>query len=729
MRSIKKIGICLLAAVISFSSFSARVAYASENSADNYVTRDGNGRQPVPDCYVVSKTIYNLGNFEDPNPDAKKKTSVFKGPRDLFIDDNDNVFIADTGNNRIVMLNSDLETVNVFYGPEGAGAFKTPQGIFVDNDGDMYVADTENHRIVHMGSEGELVEIFSNPESDLATGEVFSPSKLIVNDTGYIYVVRGENIMAIDGNGTFRGYYGQTNIGFNLSDVLIRMFASDQQKLFATKRLASSYINVAYGSDGKIYATSLEREEGEIKKLNSVGTNTYRKYKTVGNSFQNPIKKWWNKAMKSVVAGQSFKFGEYFDDDFNYIEPIFTDICVDNNGIVTVIEQLNGKVYQYDQDGRMLVAFGGLGEKKGTFSRSSSIEVDSKGRIYVLDQINNNIQIFEPTEFIQNIHDATSTYNNGNYQESYELWKKVLATDENYDLAHIGIARALYKQGKYKEAMKEAKIVGDRDTYTMAFDEYKYEVLRAHFLPIVLLALAIVIAVIFLIKMFAKKANKGYWKFLTEKNKKMSVGSGIMYAFNVILHPVDAYAGIKYNRDRINPLVPVIILGLAYVVRVAYLYVVHFPLASIETKNINLWLELVKLWIVPVSWIPASFMATSISGGESKMKEIAFASVSSLTPYIVITTPLMFLSNIMSKSQQSWYGVFEVLAYVGMFLLLFAAMMTLNNYSFGKTVGMMFMSAFLMAVMWLVILLCYVLTGRMIQFVISLIEEFRLNFL
>nr|MCR5585403.1 tetratricopeptide repeat protein [Lachnospiraceae bacterium] len=490
-----------------------------------------------------------------------------------------------------------------------------------------------------------------------------------------------------------------------------------------------SYINVAYGSDGKIYATSLEREEGEIKKLNSVGTNTYRKYKTVGNSFQNPIKKWWNKAMKSVVAGQSFKFGEYFDDDFNYIEPIFTDICVDNNGIVTVIEQLNGKVYQYDQDGRMLVAFGGLGEKKGTFSRSSSIEVDSKGRIYVLDQINNNIQIFEPTEFIQNIHDATSTYNNGDYQESYELWKKVLATDENYDLAHIGIARALYKQGKYKEAMKEAKIVGDRDTYTMAFDEYKYEVLRAHFLPIVLLALAIVIAVIFLIKMFAKKANKGYWKFLTEKNKKMSVGSGIMYAFNVILHPVDAYAGIKYNRDRINPLVPVIILGLAYVVRVAYLYVVHFPLASIETKNINLWLELVKLWIVPVSWIPASFMATSISGGESKMKEIAFASVSSLTPYIVIMTPLMFLSNIMSKSQQSWYGVFEVLAYVGMFLLLFAAMMTLNNYSFGKTVGMMFMSAFLMAVMWLVILLCYVLTGRMIQFVISLIEEFRLNFL
>ena len=56
-------------------------------------------------------------------------------------------------------------------------------------------------------------------------------------------------------------------------------------------------------------------------------------------------------------------------------------------------------------------------------------------------------------------------------------------------------------------------------------------------------------------------------------------------------------------------------------------------------------------------------------------------------------------------------------------------MMVLNNYTFGKTCAMMFMSAFLMLVLWLVLLLCYVLTGRMIQFVISIINEFRLNFL
>ena len=718
MSKLKRVSTLLLAALIIVSS-NCNVALAAQS--DSYVTGDDNYRQPVPECYVVSDLINNIGSFEDKKPNFKK-------PQDLFIDEYDNIFIVDTGNNRIVKLNADYETVAIFYGPDKA--FNSPQGIFVDADGDMYVADTENNRIVHMDGNGVFVEEFTNPESELSTGDVFTPTKLVVTDTGYIYTVKSENIMAIDGNNQFRGFYGQTNIGYNLSEVLLRMFASERQKLLHTKRLAASYINVAYGDDGMIYATSMEREEGEIKKLNSIGTNIFRKYKTIGNSLRNPITDFINnKLLKSVVAGQSFKFGEYFSDEGLYIEPIFVDICVDKNGIVTVVEQLNGKVYQYDQDGRMLVAFGGLGERKGTFTRPSAIDVDSKGRIYVLDQIDANIQVFEPTEFITYIHNATSTYNNGDYQGSYEYWRKVLATDENYSLAHVGIARTYYKQGMYKESMAEAKIVGDRDVYTMAFDEYKYEVLRANFFPIVMLALAIIVAVILFIKWFTTHARKGYWTFIQDKTKKMGVLSGLEYAFYTMLHPLDAVAGVKHNRTRINWSVPILLFLIAYAVRIAYLYVVHFPLASIETEDINPWFEMVKLLIVPISWIPASFMATSISGGESKVKEITFTSAISLTPFITINVPLMFLSNIMSKTQKSWYGVFSTLAYIGMFLILFISMMVLNNYTLGKTVGMMFISGFLMLVLWLVVLLCYVLTGRMIQFVIALLEEFQLNFL
>ncbi len=718
MKSLKKIGVGLLAGITCMLTVSQTVLAAG---TDNYVTGNDSYRQPVPQCYNVVKTINNIGDYED-------KQRYFMNPQDLFVDNNDNIYVVDTGNKRIVKMNSNYETVGIYYGPDKA--FKQPQGIFVDEDGDMYVADTENNRIVHMDPDGNFVEQFTNPESELNTGDVFNPSKLIVSKTGYIYVVKGENIMAIDGNGEFRGFYGQTNIGYSLTEVLMRMFASEQQQATIAKRLASSYINLTLGDDGMIYATSMEREEGEIKKLNSVGNNIYRKYKTVGNAIRNPITDFINKKiLKSVVAGNSFKFGEYFDDMGMYQEPIFSDICVDGEGIVTVIERLNGKVYQYDQDGNMLVAFGGKGAKSGTFTRPAAIDVDSKGNLLILDSTNCNIQVFEPTEFIKNVHEATSSYNNGDYAGSYELWRKVLATDENYDLAHVGIARTYYKQEQYKLSMEESKLVGDRGVYSMAFDEYKYVVLRKYFIQILLIAAAIIALVIILLKLFVKYAKKGYWNYLERKDKKMGVGQGIMYSLYTLLHPIDTLEGIRYNRTRINMAVPFILFITAFIVRMAYLFVVHFPLVSIEIEDVNPVFELAKLWIVPVSWIPASFMATSISGGESKMKEITFASALSLVPYIVINTPLMFLSRILSKSQQSWYGVFSALAFIGMFLIMFLTMMILNNYTLRKTIAMMFVSAFLMLVLWLVVLLCYILTGRMVQFVIGIVEEFRLNFL
>ena len=127
-----------------------------------------------------------------------------------------------------------------------------------------------------MSNDGTYIESFYNPEDELVGTTDFNPSKLVVSSTGLIYVVRGENIMAIDGNNGFRGLFGQTNIGYSLTDVLVRIFASDQQKLFHTRRTASSYVNVDLGDNGLIYATSMERIEGEIKVLNSIGNNIYR---------------------------------------------------------------------------------------------------------------------------------------------------------------------------------------------------------------------------------------------------------------------------------------------------------------------------------------------------------------------------------------------------------------------------------------------------------------------
>ena len=193
MKRSKRIAVLLLALLMVLGT-GATGASAVAAGSGSYVTGDDNYRQPVPECYVVSETIYNLRGIED-------KNLTFKQPKDLFIDDNDMIYVVDSGNKRVVKLDQEFNAVAVYYGPDKA--FADPQGIFVDADGDMYVADTENKRIVHMDKDGVFIEEFTNPESELQTGDAFTPTKLIVSQTGYIYSVKGENIMAIDGNNIF----------------------------------------------------------------------------------------------------------------------------------------------------------------------------------------------------------------------------------------------------------------------------------------------------------------------------------------------------------------------------------------------------------------------------------------------------------------------------------------------------------------------------------------------
>lgn len=68
----------------------------------------------------------------------------FAFAQDLFIDQNDNIFVTNTYKNRIEKYSKDGQLLTMF----GEGILNVPHGAGVDRRGRVYVADARNHRVV-----------------------------------------------------------------------------------------------------------------------------------------------------------------------------------------------------------------------------------------------------------------------------------------------------------------------------------------------------------------------------------------------------------------------------------------------------------------------------------------------------------------------------------------------------------------------------------------------------
>ncbi len=71
-----------------------------------------------------------------------------------------------------------------------------------------------------------------------------------------------------------------------------------------------------------------------------------------------------------------------------------SNIAVDSEGHVYVVDTMNGRVQIFDAEGRFIHMFGQFGDIPGMFARPKGIDVDSEGHIYVVDAAFNNVQIF-----------------------------------------------------------------------------------------------------------------------------------------------------------------------------------------------------------------------------------------------------------------------------------------------------------------------------------------------
>lgn len=103
-----------------------------------------------------TNTFKLLGYFGKPGKSKNPEPGTFSGPTNVAVDRLGNIYITDTFNCRIQILNPEGKILHTF-GKRGdqPGQFIRPKGIAVDSEGHVYVADAEFNNFQVLSKEGQ----------------------------------------------------------------------------------------------------------------------------------------------------------------------------------------------------------------------------------------------------------------------------------------------------------------------------------------------------------------------------------------------------------------------------------------------------------------------------------------------------------------------------------------------------------------------------------------------
>ena len=419
---------------------------------------------------------------------------AFSSPQDMCVAPDGNIYIADTGNNRIVVTDASmkkvLKVIDSFERDGQSDSFNAPYGVAVSEKNELYIADSENKRIVVLTTDGKFVKIVDNPTSEiLEEGYVFTPLKVSVDYADRIYCIGKnmfEGIMVFDETGEFTGFFGTIEVKITLWEKFWRKIATKEERAKQQLFIPTEFTGIDVDGEGFVYASNLDPDGVQaVRRLNPKGEDVIKKGEN-----ENLGGDLWIEG-SSVYSGPS----------------TIVDVVYRGSGIYSILDSKRGRIFTYDREGNLLYIFGGLGSQAGTFTIPVAIE--SQGEmVMVLDSYRGEVITFKETRYGSLINDAVALRYDGDETQAVAKWQEVLKLDENNELANTGIGKAYLTAGDNKTAMKYLKLGMNRDYYSIAFKRYRNEILRDNMNFILTAVIVLCIGLVVFSKFRNKKKGK-----------------------------------------------------------------------------------------------------------------------------------------------------------------------------------------------------------------------------
>ncbi|MFD0619716.1 YIP1 family protein [Paenibacillus sp. GCM10027629] len=643
---------------------------------------------PAPLPYLPDTVIYGKATG----------AGEFKSPEDLFVGPDGAVYVADTGNNRIVVINEQWKQTRIidsFMNNGSKETFNQPRGVFVNGLNHVYVADTNNNRVVILDEQGKLIRIVNAPEADVVREDFkFIPTKLASDRAGRLFVISQgiyDGIVEYDANGVFTGFTGRNDVKFNAADLLWKRLATDVQRQQMALFIPIEFNNLDIDKDGFIYATTSENsfKTKMVKRLNPSGIDVLRE----DSDF--PVIGDYRSARAGSIQGSS----------------TFVSISVYENGIYAALDAKRGRVFVYDDDGNPLFQFGQVGDKLGNFRAPVKVEWVDKN-VLVLDQALNRITVFTPTRYGNLLLDASSAYQEGRDKDAAQLWMEVSKLNNNLELAHVGIGKAQLEAGDSEAAIESFKTGMSFPYYSRAFGMYRKEFMWENFAYIFIGVVLFIAAALFARKRLPR---------LTAED-----GGPIRLAFRTCIRPFSMFWELKYEKKGRVWVALGIVAGVAFM-NVMRAFYSGFLIYGDSDQYMNSLQEAAVIIIPFFVWCIANWSLTTLMDGEGTFKDIVIATGYAMLPLLVVSVIQLVFSWFITQEEIAFYLMFESIATLWFIGLLFVGTMTAHQYTPLKTVITMLLTIVVIGIIIFLALLFFSLVQQLVIFATTVYRELSLR--
>ncbi len=270
----------------------------------------------------------------------------WKLPQQIAVDDERNIYVADTGNSRIQKFTHEGQFLSS-WGTNGVenGELQSPVGIAI-YENNVYVVDEKQNTVQKFDNDGNFILKWGERGNE--NGQFSSPQGITIDSSGIVYVADSKNHR-------------------------IQQFTSDGEFL-------SSFGKFGYG-DGKLKIPVDVAVYGDFIYVSDPGGYKIEKYTSDGI------------------------FLKSFDYNFGGFSVRPGGLTVDPDGNIYFVDAAKYRVVKINSDGRTLATWGSIGKGDGKFIEPKDLVLDNRGYLFVLDSSLGLVQKFE-TPVVMQIEEA-----------------------------------------------------------------------------------------------------------------------------------------------------------------------------------------------------------------------------------------------------------------------------------------------------------------------------------